>query len=155
LADSITTAILFASRQALPGATMIFLRCISFLIGIAIVMGAPFFLLPELPTRAFNVSGAVAACLAIGLSASGFLVVGVAGNHFKRSLRARVLAGALLLIPMAGSLAVLTLDDLPEQVWVVIPLFCSAALLFMAFVFPGRPSRTRRLRPRETTEALS
>lgn len=129
---------------------MIFLRCISFLIGVAIVMGAPFFLLPELPTRAINVNGALTACVAIGLTASGFLLVGVAGNHFKRSLRVRILAGVLLTLPMAGSLMVLTVDDLPEWGWMVIPLSCCAAILFMAFVFPGRPARTRPLRPRES-----
>lgn len=128
---------------------MIFLRCISFLIGAGIVMGAPFFLLPELPTRALNAGGAVAGCLAIALAASGFLMVGVAGNHFKRSLRARVLAGLLLAVPMAGSIGLLTLDDLPDSIWMVAPLFCSAAILFMAFIFPGRPARARRLRPRE------
>ena len=134
---------------------MIFLRCISFLIGVAIVMGAPFFLLPELPTRALNTNGTLVGCIGIALAASGYLLVGVAGNHFKRSLRARVLAGVLLVVPMAGSLAILSLDEVPDSVWVVVPVFCSAALLFMTFVFPGRPARARRLRPRESTEALS
>jgi hypothetical protein len=134
---------------------MIFLRCISFLIGVAIVMGAPFFLLPEMPIRALNVNGALIGCTAIALSASGFLLVGVAGNHFKRSMRARVLAGVLLTIPMIGSLAVLTLDDLPDSVWAVIPLFCSAALLFLAFVFPGRPARSRPMRPRDSSSVLN
>jgi len=134
---------------------MIFLRCISFLIGVAIVMGAPFLLLPEMPTRALNANGTLIGCTAIALSASGFLLVGVAGNHFKRSLRARVLAGILLILPMLGSLAVLTFDDLPSTVWMVIPLFCSAALLFMAFVFPGRPDRTRPMRPRESSSVLN
>lgn len=130
---------------------MIFLRCISFFIGIAIVMGAPFFLLPEMPVSAFDTGGALAACIGIGLSASGFLIVGVAGHHFRRSLRARTLAGVLLTVPMAASLAVLTLDDLPDSAWVIIPLFLSAAVFFMAFVFPGRPLRSRPLRPREVT----
>jgi len=134
---------------------MIFLRCISFLIGITIVMGAPFFLLPELPSRALNANGAVLGCIAIAMAASGFLVVGVAGNHFKRSMRARILAGVLLALPMLGSILILLQDDLPESVWVVAPLFCSAAILFMAFVFPGRPARTRRLRPREPSGTLS
>lgn len=133
---------------------MIFLRCISFLIGVAIVMGAPFFLLPELPTRALNANGAVTACIAIALAASGFLMVGVAGNHFKRSLRARIFAGVLLVVPMFGSLFILTQDDLPETVWMLGPLFCSAAIMFMAFVFPGRTQRSRRLRPRESSGVL-
>lgn len=134
---------------------MIVFRCISFLIGVAIVMGAPFFMLPELPTRALNANGTLFACIAIALAASGFLLVAVAGNHFKHSMRTRVLAGVLLLMPMAGSLAVLGLDDVPESVWMLVPLFCSAAVLFMAFVFPGRPARTRPLRPREPSGILN
>lgn len=133
---------------------MIFLRCISFLIGVAIIMGAPFFLLPESPTRAINVDGAVSACIAIGLAASGFLIVGVSGNHFKRSLRARILAGVLLAVPVFGSIAILLQDNLPESVWLVAPLFCSAVMMFIAFVFPGRPSHTRRLRPRDASSVL-
>lgn len=133
---------------------MIFLRCISFMIGIAIVMGAPFFLLPALPTRALNVDGAVMACIAIALAASGFLMVGVAGHHFKRSLRARVIAGVLLAIPMIGSVAILMQDHLPESGWLVAPLFCSALMIFMAFVFPGRSRRTRGLRPRDAASVL-
>jgi hypothetical protein len=133
---------------------MIFLRCISFLIGVTIAMGAPFFLLPESPTRAINFNGAVIACVAIALAASGFLMVGVAGNHFKRSLRARILAGVLLAVPMVGSIGILLQDNLPESVWALAPLFCSAAIMFMAFVFPGRRSTARRLRPRESSGVL-
>lgn len=133
---------------------MIFLRCISFMIGIAIIMGAPFFLLPASPTRALNVDGAVMACIAIALAASGFLMVGVAGNHFKRSLRARFIAGVLLVVPMIGSIMILLQDRLPESGWLVAPLFCSAVMIFMAFVFPGRSARTRGLRPRDPASVL-
>lgn len=133
---------------------MIFLRCISFLIGMAIVMAAPFLLLPASPTRAINVDGAVSACIAVGLAASGFLMVGVAGNHFKRSLPARVIGGILLAVPVVGTIAVLLQDDLPESVWLVAPVFCSAIMMFMAFVFPGRSARTRRMRPREAGNVL-
>jgi hypothetical protein len=129
---------------------MILLRCFSFLVGSLIVTGAPFFLLPEAPQRPSDFTAVLMGCTVIGLCASGFLLVGVAGNHMKRSLRTRILAALLLAFPMLGSIAVLTRDELPDDVWVVAPLFCCAALLFFGFVYPGRQGRFYRpLRPRE------
>jgi hypothetical protein len=56
---------------------MIFLRCISFAIGRLILTGAPFILLPDAPQRPINIGAAIVACVAIALSASGFLLVAV------------------------------------------------------------------------------
>lgn len=129
---------------------MILLRCISFLIGSLIVAGAPFFLLPEAPQRPSDFTAVLLGCTVIGLTASGFLLVGVAGNHMRRSLRTRVLAALLLAFPMLGSIAVLTRDQLPDDVWVIAPLFSCATILFMGFVYPGRQGRrSRALRPRD------
>jgi hypothetical protein len=129
---------------------MIFLRCISFLVGALIVMGAPFFLLPDAPQRPSAVGSVLSACALVGLFASGFLVVGVAGNHMKRSRRTRTLGGVLLSFPIAGSIAVLTMEQTPPEVWAVGPLMCFATFLFFGFVYPAkRPRSYRSLRPRE------
>jgi O-antigen/teichoic acid export membrane protein len=130
---------------------MIFLRCMSFLIGSLIVMGAPFFLLPDTPQGPRDVSGALAGCLAIALAAAGFCFVGVAGNHMKRSRLTRALGAVLLAFPIAGSVWVLNLDNLPEDVWMIGPLLFFAVSLFYCFIFPGRRTRLHPpLRPRDS-----
>lgn len=129
---------------------MILLRCISFLIGTVILMGAPFFLLPDHPQRPGDVANVIGGCIVLALLASGFFVIGIAGNRMKRSLRARVLAGTLLGFPILGSLGLLMLDESPVEVWMVGPLLVCAVVLFMLFVFPGkRGPKHRRLRPRD------
>lgn len=135
---------------------MILLRCASFLIGTVIMMGAPFFLLPDTPQRASDVTSVIGGCIVIALLASGFLVVGVAGNRMKRSLRARVLAGVLLSFPILGSIGVLLLDDAPVAVWMVGPLLVCAVVLFILFVYPGkRGPKHRRMRPRDPAAAIA
>jgi hypothetical protein len=130
---------------------MIFLRCLSFLIGSLIVMGAPFFLLPDAPQGPREVHGALAGCLAIAVAAAGFCFVGVAGNHMKRSRRTRALGAVLMAFPIAGSIWALNLDDLPEDAWVIGPLLFFAVALFFCFIFPGRRARLHRpLRPRDS-----
>jgi hypothetical protein len=129
---------------------MILLRCISFLIGSLIVMGAPFFLLPDAPVRPGDVGMVIGACIAIALVSSGFFVIGVAGNHMKRSLKTRKLAGALLAVPIFGCIAVLLLGRSSDDVWMVGPVMCGAIFLFIVFVYPARRTRTYRpLRPRD------
>lgn len=129
---------------------MILLRCISFLIGALILMGAPFILLPDAPQRPSDVTAVIAGCIVIGLFASGFFLVGVAGSHMKRSKRTRALAAVLLGFPILGSIGVLLLDDMPPEVWMIGPLLCWAILLFMSFVYPGRRRPLNRpLRPRD------
>jgi hypothetical protein len=129
---------------------MILLRCVSFLIGAAILMGAPFILLPDAPQRGSDVGNVIAGCIIIALMASGFFLVGIAGNRMKRSFRARVLAAILLGFPILGSIGVLMLDKTPVEVWMIGPLLFCAILLFIGFVYPGRRSaKRRRLRPRD------
>jgi MFS family permease len=134
---------------------MILLRCISFLIGSLIVTAAPFLLLPEAPQRPTDVGTVLSACALVGLLASGFLLVGVAGNHMKRSRRTRTLGALLLSMPIVGSIAVLLMDQTPPEMWIIGPLLCFATFLFLSFVYPGKRSRTYRpLRPREQPSAL-
>jgi hypothetical protein len=134
---------------------MILLRCVSFLIGAAILMGAPFFLLPDAPQRASDIGNVIAGCVVIALFASGFFLVGIAGNRMKRSLRARVVAAVLLGFPILGSIGVLMLDQTPIEVWMIGPLLFAAILLFIGFVYPGRRGpQHRRLRPRDPATTI-
>lgn len=129
---------------------MILLRCISFAIGSLILAGAPFILLPDAPQRPIDGGAVLSACALIALMSSGFLLVGVAGNHMKRSRRTRILGGVLLAIPILGSVVVLTLDNLPEETWMLAPLLCGATILFISFIYPAKRSPLhRRMRPRD------
>ena len=135
---------------------MIVLRCISFAIGSLILTGAPFLLLPEAPQRPGGVLEVLAGCGVIALMAAGFLLVGVAGNHMKRSLRTRLLGGMLLLVPIAASFAILFIDNVPEDAWMIGPLTCSATFLFITFVYPRKRSQMhRRMRPRDPVAPLT
>jgi uncharacterized membrane protein YfcA len=129
---------------------MILLRCFSFLIGSLIITGAPFILLPDSPQRPNDVATVLSACALVALMASGFLLVGVAGNHMKRSRRTRALGAILLAIPILGGLIALVMDRAPSETWVVGVLLCFATFLFLGFVYPARRSRGYRpLRPRD------
>ncbi len=129
---------------------MILLRCISFVIGALILAGAPFLLLPEAPQRPSDPKMVIAACALVALLASGFFVVAVAGAHMKQSRRTRIFAALLLAFPIVGSVGVLTLDEVPEGLWVIAPLLCFAMFLFVSFVYPGKRGRSYRpMRPRD------
>ncbi len=135
---------------------MILLRCVSFLIGTVILMGAPFILLPDAPQRGSDVINVIGGCIIIALMASGFFLVGIAGNRMKRSRRARVLAAVLLGFPILGSIGVLMLDKTPVEVWMIGPLLFCSILLFIGFVYPGRRGpKHRRLRPRDPSATIA
>jgi hypothetical protein len=134
---------------------MIFLRCLSFLIGSLIIIGAPFFLLPDASPRPSEFGAAIAACAAIALLASGFFLVGIAGNHMKRSPRTRILGAALLGLPIIGCIAVLLFGQQRDEIWMIGPVLCFAIFLFATFVYPARRSPThRRMRPRDPAPAV-
>lgn len=129
---------------------MILLRCFSFLIGSLIITGAPFILLPDTPQRPSDAGTVLSACAMVALLASGFLLVGIAGNHMKRSRRTRVLATILLAMPILGGVSVLLMDEAPPEMWVIAALLCFATCLLLGVVYPAKRNRSRRtLRPRE------
>lgn len=134
---------------------MIFLRCISFLIGALLVMGAPFFLLPARPQQFSEIETVVTACITIAMLASGFFYIAFAGHHMKRSRRARTLAGILLGLPIFGSIAALLLEAPLDDIWIVFPLFCCAGFMFVSFVYPAKHQRTHtRMRPRDPDDIV-
>jgi hypothetical protein len=135
---------------------MIVLRCISFAIGSLILTGAPFVLLPDAPQRPSDVFEVLTGCGVIALMAAGFLIVGVAGNHMKRSLRTRLLGGLLLAVPIAASFGILFLDNVPEDAWMIGPLTICATFLFITFIYPRKRSALhRRMRPRDPAAILT
>lgn len=98
----------------------------------------------------------LAGCGVIALMAAGFLIVGVAGNHMKRSLRARLLGGLLLAVPIAASFGLLFVDNVPEDAWMIGPLTCCATFLFITFIYPRKRSQLhRRMRPRDPAAILT
>lgn len=135
---------------------MIVLRCISFAIGSLILTVAPFVLLPDAPQRPSDVLEVLAGCGVIALMAAGFLIVGVAGNHMKRSLRARLVGGLLLAVPIAASFGLLFVDNVPEDAWMIGPLTCCATFLFITFIYPRKRNQLhRRMRPRDPAAPLT
>ena len=87
---------------------------------------------------------------------AGFLLVGVAGNHMKRSLRTRMLGGAAAGAAHPASFALLFIDNVPESAWMIGPVTCWAAFLFITFVYPRKRSQLhRRMRPRDPVAPLT
>ncbi len=118
--------------------------------------GAPFVLLPDAPQRPSDVFDVLTGCGVIALMAAGFLIVGVAGNHMKRSLRTRLLGGLLLAVPIAASFGILFVDNVPEDAWMIGPLTICATFLFITFIYPRKRSAVhRRMRPRDPAAILT
>ncbi len=129
---------------------MIFVQCLSFLTGCLIVFGAPLLLLGDAAPRARELDTAVAACTAIGLFASGFFLVGIAGNHMRRSPRTRLLGAALLGLPIIGGAWGLLFGPWTDDLWMIGPILGFAIFLFIAFVYPARRRpRYRSMRPHD------
>lgn len=129
---------------------MIFLRCLSFLIGSVIVMGAPFFLLPDASPHPSETGAAIAACAEIALLASGFFLVAIAGNHMRRSPRTRILGAALLGLAIIGCIWQLLFGLQNDDIWMIGTVLGFAIFLFITFVYPARRRRTYRpMRPRD------
>ena len=131
---------------------MIFLRCISFLVGALIVMGAPFLLLPDHPQQSGEVGAVLTMCIVIALLASGFFCVAITGMRMRRT---RWLAGFLLGFPILGSISALLFEEQRDEIWMVFPLLSCAILMFVSFVYPANGLRPPiRLRPRDQVEIV-
>jgi hypothetical protein len=131
---------------------MIFLRLMSFLIGIGIPMALPL-VLSDVGTRGMPGWPVLGGLFGMCLVSGSFLYIALLGARMRRSLALRILGGLLLLLPMAASLTVLWTRSEEEMLWCGGLLLAAAVLMFICFVFPGIPDgRQRPMRKRERQE---
>jgi hypothetical protein len=135
---------------------MIFLRFVSFLIGIGIPMALPI-LLSDAGTRGMPGRPVLVGLLGICLVSGSFLYIALLAPRMRRSLVLRILGGVLLMLPAAASLAVLWTRTQETMLWGGGMLLLASVLMFISFIFPATPDRRQRpMRARDRQEpALS
>lgn len=116
---------------------MILLRLVSLVAGVLVLI-APAILIgvggmPPDTARA----GAALACVV--LAASGFLLVGMAGQRLRRSAALRMLAAVLLGVPVLASAALLWRGSSPAVLWLAGAVIGLSTLLYLTLVY--RPLR--------------
>lgn len=131
---------------------MIFLRLLSFLIGIVIPMALPL-VLSDVGTRGMPGWPVLGGLFGMSLVSGSFLYLALLGSRMRRSIILRILGGLLLLLPMAASVAVLLTRTQEEMLWAGGGLLAASVLMFISFVFPGIPDgRQRPMRKRDRQE---
>jgi hypothetical protein len=131
---------------------MIVLRLLSFLIGIGIPMALPL-VLSDVSTRGMPGWPVLGGLFGMSLISGSFLYIALLAPRMRRSIVLRILGGALLLLPMAASLAVLWTRTQEEMLWASGLLLAASVLMFISFIFPAIPDgRPRPMRERERQE---
>lgn len=131
---------------------MIFLRLLSFLIGIGIPMALPL-VLSDVGTRGMPGWPVLGGLFGLCLVSGSFLYIALLAPRMRRSLALRILGGILLMLPMATSLAVLWTDPYEDMLWCGGLLLAASVLMFISFIFPATPDRRQRpMRKRERQE---
>jgi hypothetical protein len=131
---------------------MIVLRLLSFLIGIGIPMALPL-VLSDVSTRGMPGWPVLGGLFGMSLISGSFLYIALLAPRMRRSIVLRILGGALLLLPMAASLAVLWTRTQEEMLWASGLLLAASVLMFISFIFPAIPDgRQRPMRERERQE---
>jgi hypothetical protein len=131
---------------------MIFLRLLSFLIGIGIPMALPL-VLGDISTRGMPGWPVLGGLFGMSLVSGSFLYIALLGSRMRRSTILRILGGLLLVLPMAASLAVLLTRTQEDMLLAGGVLLVASVLMFISFVFPGIPDgRQRPMRKRERQE---
>lgn len=130
---------------------MIFLRLLSFLIGIVIPMALPL-VLSDVSTRGMPGWPVLGGLFGMSLVSGSFLYIALLGSRMRRSIILRILGGLLLLLPMAASIAVLLTRTQEEMLLASGALLAAAVLMFISFVFPGFPESQRPMRKRDRQE---
>jgi len=134
---------------------MIFLRLLSFLIGIGIPMALPL-VLSDAGTRGMPGWPVLGGLFGMSLISGSFLYIALLASRMRRSIILRILGGLLLMLPMAASLAVLLTRTQEAMLLGGGGLLAASVLMFISFVFPGIPDRRRPMRKRDRQEhALS
>jgi len=130
---------------------MIFLRLLSFLIGIVIPMALPL-VLSDVGTRGMPGWPVLGGLFGMSLVSGSFLYIALLGSRMRRSIILRILGGLLLLLPMAASVAVLLTRTQEEMLVAGGALLAASVLIFISFVFPGFPESQRPMRKRDRQE---
>lgn len=130
---------------------MIFLRLLSFLIGIVIPMALPL-VLSDVSTRGMPGWPVLGGLFGMSLVSGSFLYIALLGSRMRRSIILRMLGGLLLLLPMAASIAVLLTRTQEEMLLAGGALLAASVLMFISFVFPGFPESQRPMRKRDRQE---
>jgi hypothetical protein len=131
---------------------MIFLRLLSFLIGIGIPMALPL-VLSDVGTRGMPGWPVLGGLFGMCLISGSFLYIALLASRMRRSVILRILGGLLLMLPMAASLAVLWTRTQEAMLVGGGGLLAASVLMFISFIFPGIPDgRQRPMRKRERQE---
>ncbi|MFJ1468031.1 hypothetical protein [Massilia orientalis] len=130
---------------------MIFLRLLSFLIGIVIPMALPL-VLSDVGTRGMPGWPVLGGLFGMSLVSGSFLYIALLGSRMRRSIILRILGGLLLLLPMAASVAVLLTRTQEQMLVAGGALLAASVLMFISFVFPGFPESQRPMRKRDRQE---
>ena len=131
---------------------MIFLRLLSFLIGIGIPMALPL-VLSDVGTRGMPGWPVLGGLFGMSLISGSFLYIALLAPRMRRSIILRILGGLLLMLPMAASLAVLWTRTQEDMLLAGGLLLAVSVLMFLAFVFPAIPDRRQRpMRERDRQE---
>lgn len=135
---------------------MIFLRFLSFLIGLAIPMVTPV-VLSGVSTRGLPGWPVLGGLFGMSLVSGSFLYIALLAPRMRRSIALRVLGGILLMLPAALSVVLLWVRPQEELLWCGGLLLAASVLMFISFVFPATPDRRQRpMRKRDHQEpALS
>ena len=127
---------------------MIFLRLLSFLVGIGIPMALPL-VLSDVGTRGMPGWPVLGGLFGMSLISGSFLYIALLASRMRRSIILRILGGMLLMLPMAASLAVLLTRTQEAMLLGGGGLLAASVLMFISFVFPAIPDRRRPMRKRD------
>jgi hypothetical protein len=133
---------------------MITLRLLSLFVG-GLVLVLPPMVLFEAGDGGMPAWIVVGGLLGVVLMACSFFYVGAVGNKMRRSGRARMLGGALLLLPAGASLLMVATRDDETVLWSSGLLLVFTIILILSFVFPRMlDARQRPMRRRERQEPV-
>lgn len=129
---------------------MFIFRMLSLLAG-GLALLVPPMLLNELLLSRWGRWEALGTLVSVTLVAASFIFIGLVGHRFRKSPRLRALAAVLLVVPLAGSVAMLWhAQTNAPLLWMSGALLSFTVVLYLVFVFPLKTERKHRpMRDRE------